>query len=301
MVDESTDIAAGLGRLAGRWPSVAALGSFLLYLLGYLTLRFQLSTYGVATNLDLFDEKYLFAGCRFVVYLASSVPNILILVLAIAAVGYGPYRLLPAPTRERLNRAVTDWTAKPVRLPLVGTILSLALIQFVSRKCFAFGNVLVQKQLPEEWISNVALSSSGRLSLYFSGLLAGALITAGLFLHVVRRGRAGATTQLLVAVMGFLVAMEFLLLPVNYGVLISARQLPRVAELGGDEKLLDGECSWMVWDSKNALTYFIIGSGNKRALLTIPRKDATIKITAYDDIFHILFGGGHPDGPSCPR
>jgi hypothetical protein len=302
MADESSDVTEGLGRVASRWTAVAALGSFLLYLLGYLTLRFQLSTYGVATNLDLIDEKYLFAGCRFLVYLVSSVPNILILVLPLAAVGYVPYKLLPTSTRERLNRSVTHWTVKPIRLPLVGTILSLALIQFVSRKCFDFGNVLVRQQLPDEWISTVILSSDGMLSLYFSGLLAGALITAGIFLYVVRCGMAGtATTKLFVAVMGFLVTVEFLLLPVNYGVLISARQLPRVAELGGDEKLLDGEHAWIVWDSKDALIYFVIGSGDERTLITIPRKDTKIKITAYDDIYRVLFGEGRSSRPSSPR
>lgn len=44
------------GSFAGKWTAYAAFGSFLLYLIGYLTLRFQLSTYGLATDLDLFDE-----------------------------------------------------------------------------------------------------------------------------------------------------------------------------------------------------------------------------------------------------
>ena len=70
------DFTEQLGNLAGKWTAYAAFGSFVLYLLGYLTLRFQLSTYGVATNLDIFDEKYLFAGCRFLVYLVSSVPTL---------------------------------------------------------------------------------------------------------------------------------------------------------------------------------------------------------------------------------
>ena len=55
MADLSNDFAAKLGSLASKWTAFTALGSFLLYLLGYLTLRFQLSAYGVATNLDLFD------------------------------------------------------------------------------------------------------------------------------------------------------------------------------------------------------------------------------------------------------
>src|SRR5580693_9178177 len=96
MTELWNDLTRKLGSLVGKWAAYAAFGSFLLYLLGYLTLRFQLSAYGVATNLDIFDEKYLFAGCRFLVYLVSSVPNILIVVLLLAAVGYVPYRLMPS-------------------------------------------------------------------------------------------------------------------------------------------------------------------------------------------------------------
>jgi len=108
LCDDFTD---KLGSLAGKCTAYAALGSFLLYLLGYLTLRFQLSTYGVAANLDIFDEKYLFAGCRFVVYLVSAVPNILIIVLLLAAIGYFPYKLVPVPLKDRMKRWVSSWCA----------------------------------------------------------------------------------------------------------------------------------------------------------------------------------------------
>jgi hypothetical protein len=302
MADVTSNFVEKLGSVAGKWSAFAALGSFMLYLLGYLTLRFQLSTYGVATNLDLFDEKYFFAGCRFLVYLVSSVPNVLILVLVLMAIGYLPYVLTPATLKDRLGHWATGWTTKSVRLPLLGTVLAIAFIQFVSRKCFALGNVLLQKQLPDEWISSVLLSSDGRLSFYYSGLVAGALLTGGIFWYVLRHGSATtAIAKLLLAVLGFLVAVEFLLLPVNYGVLISTQLLPRVSELGGDEKLLDGERGWMVWDSKDAFIYFIVGSGDKRTLLTIPRKEGKVRIIAYDDIYCVLFSADHANSGRCAR
>src|SRR5271157_1647186 len=140
------DFTEKLGNLAGKWTAYADFGSFLLYLLGYLTLRFQLSTYGVATNLDIFDEKYLFAGCRFLVYLVSSVPSILIIILVLAAVGYVPYKLVPVSVRDGVKRWASDWCATPIHLPLLGVVLGVALIQFALRKCFAFGNVLLRKR-----------------------------------------------------------------------------------------------------------------------------------------------------------
>jgi hypothetical protein len=294
-----SELTEKLGSLAGKWPAYAAFGSFLLYLLGYLTLRFQLSTYGVATNLDIFDEKYLFAGCRFLVYLASAVPNILIIILVLAAVGYVPYKLVPSSAKDRTKHWASEWCARPVRLPLLGVILGVALIQFVMRRCFTLGNVLLRKQLPDEWISSVLLASDGMLSLYFCGLVAGALLTAAILLYVLRREVAATSaSQFITGILVFLVAVEVLLLPVNYGVLISTHQLPRVAELSGDEKALEGQRDWLVWDTKDAVTYFVRDSNDQRMLVTIPRKDARVRIVGYDDILCVLFGanptGIHP-------
>jgi hypothetical protein len=289
-----------LGSLAGKWTTYAAFGSFLLYLLGYLTLRFQLSTYGVVTNLDIFDEKYLFAGCRFLVFLVSSVPNILIIALVLAAIAYLPYKLVSISIRERLKHWIADWCASPIRLLLFGLVMAVVFIQFALRKCFAFGNILLRKQLPDEWLSSVLLTSDGRLSLYFSGLVAGTVLTGAVLLYVLSRGTANTfAARFLVGILGFLVAVEFLLLPVNYGVLISTQQLPRVAEPFSDEKPKDGERDWLVWDTKDAVTYFVRDASDQRTLVTVPRKDTKIKIVAYDDIFCVLFGGNHIDSRPC--
>jgi len=291
MAELWNDLTEKLGSLAGKWPAYAAFGSFLLYVLGYLTLRFQLTTYGVATNLDIFDEKYLFAGCRFLVNLVSALPSILIIVLVLAAVGYVPYKLVPATVKDTLKRRASDWCAKPVRLPLLGVVLGVALIQFVLRKCFAFGNMLLRKDLPDEWLSSVLLASDGMLSLYFTGLVAGTLLTAAILLYVRRRGTATTTaSQFLMGILVFLVAIEFLLLPINYGVLISTHQLPRVAEISGDQKVPEGQRDWLVWDSKDAVAYFVRDPNDERMLVTIPKKDARVRIVAYDDIFSVLFG-----------
>jgi len=295
------DFTEKLGNLAGKWTAYAAFGSFLLYLFGYLTLRFQLSTYGVATNLDLFDEKYLFAGCRFLVNLVSAVPNILIILLVLTVIGYLPYKLTPASVKDRLKRWVSEWCAAPLHLPLLGVVLAVAMIQFVMRRCFAFGNVLLQKQLPAEWLSSVFLTSDGKLTLYFSGLVAGTLLTGAILFYVLRRGTATtAASRFWVGVLIFLFAVEFLLLPVNYGVVISTQQLPRVAELSG-EPTPSGQYAWLLWDSKDAVTYFVLDTNDQRTIVTVPRKDAKLRIVAYDDIFCVLFGGNHVESRPCPK
>jgi hypothetical protein len=291
-----------LGNIAGKWTAYAAFGSFLLYLIGYLTLRFQLSTFGLAIDLDLFDEKYLFAGCRFLVYLVASIPSILILLLVLAAIGYLPYRLLPSSAKARAGLWLAEWCGEPLHLPLLGIVLAVIFIQAVMRKCFPFGNVLLQKQLPDEWITSVLLASDGKLTLYFSGLVAGTLLTAVIaWLAITRENSTSPLGRFFTSVLVFLVAVEFLLLPVNYGVLISTQQLPQVAELAGEAKVLDGQRAWMVWNTKETFTYFIYGAPDHRMLLTVPRKDAPLKIVAYDDIYCVLFSAEHSNSRPCPR
>ena len=302
MDDLFKNLGEKLGAFAGKWTAYAAFGSFLLYLIGYLTLRFQLSTYGLATDLDLFDEKYFFAGCRFLVYLVSSVPNILIVVILLCAIGYLPYRLTPASARRWLQQHLADWCARPLRLPLLGIVIAVIFIQLVMRRCFAFGNILLREQLPNAWISSVLLASDGRLTLYFSGLVAGTLLTAFIAWQALEHADSdNSAAQLFIGVLVFLVAVEFLLLPVNYGVLVSTQQLPRVADLPATLISQDTQRAWLLWYTKENFTYFIYGPKDHRMLLTIPRKDAPTKIVAYDDIYCILFSAEHAGSRPCPR
>lgn len=301
MAELLNDFTEKLGSVAGKWTAYVAFGSFLLYLLGYLTLRFQLTTYGVATNLDLFDEKYFFAGCRFLVYLVSAVPNILIVLLVLAAIGYLPYKLVSASLKDGIKRWASQWCAVPRHLPLLGVVLAVAMIQFVLRRCFAFGNLLLRKQLPDKWLSAVLLASDGKLSLYFSGLVAGTLLTGCILVYILHRGTAStAGSRFWLGVLVFLFALEFLLLPVNYGVLISTQQTPRVAGTS-DGPVAPGQTAWLLWDSKDAVIYFVRDTNDQRMIVTVPRKDATLRIVAYDDIFCILFGGNGTQFRPCPR
>lgn len=282
-----------LGGLAAKWTGYAALGSFLLYLFGYLVLRFQLSVYGVETSIDAFDEKYLFAGCRFFVYLVSTIPSILILFLILILIGYGPYKLLPAGLKVRLKAWIADWLADPIRLPIIGIVISVMFIQLVQRKCFAFvDNLLLTKSLPDIWIANVLISGEGKLALYFSGLVVGTIITGTILFYALKRqAQESGASRVLVWLLGFLFAVEILFLPVNYGVLISTQSLPRVAEISADTQPTGGTMYWLLWDSKDTLTYLVRDPGDQRMVVTIPAKDARIRILAYDNIICVLFCG----------
>lgn len=291
-----------LGGLATKWTGYAAVGSFLLYLFGYLALRFQLSFYGVDTNIDAFDEKYLFAGCSFVVYLVSTVPSVLILALVLMVILYLPYKLTPVGFRSRVKGWLLQWAANPLHMPVLGIVFAVLFIQLVERVCVVLtGNVLLAKSLPKIWIANVLLSNQGRLALFFAGLTSGTMITGAVLFYVLEHQTVqNGLSRALVWLLGFLFAVEILFLPVNYGILISTQLLPRVAEISADKPLSNGSVSWLVWDSKDALTYLVRDSGDQRMLVTVPSKDAVVRILGYDNIICVLFCGNAPGDSHSP-
>ncbi|HEX4947971.1 MAG TPA: hypothetical protein VFZ34_14965, partial [Blastocatellia bacterium] len=67
----TASLTAQLKEFAGSWAKYSALGSFALYVVGYLALRFHLTVLGVGTDLAVLDERYVFTGARFLIYTVS--------------------------------------------------------------------------------------------------------------------------------------------------------------------------------------------------------------------------------------
>ena len=141
--------------LAGSWPSYAALGSFILYVAGYLALRFHLTVIGIGTDLAVLDERYLFAGAKFLVYVVSSIPIVVLVGLVLSVVVYAPVKGLLIILPQKATTWLQDrchgwrqWWTKPDRLAWAGIVLSVVLIQMVMRQCFLLNNLLVAKEIP---------------------------------------------------------------------------------------------------------------------------------------------------------
>lgn len=296
------DIKAQLSALSANWASYTALGSFALYVLGYLSLRFHLTALGIGTDLPVLDERYLFSGAKFLVYLVSSVPTVVLLLLLLAAMLYLPYRiLLPRSIRLRLTNAVaakfagfTQAESRASRLAFLGILLSVLLIQLVMRQCFFLGNLLVAEHLSgPHWLQFLILDKIvGLRGLYFAGLIGGVALT-GTLLWSARVARV-TTSQgsFFVGILAFLCGVQVLLLPVNYGVLIVDKTLPKVRDLGG-EALKPGQEAWLAWEGEKGFTYLVRdapGSGGRRSLVTLLRKDiARMEIIGYDPILREVF------------
>ena len=286
-------MATHLKALAGGWGQFTLLGSFALYVLGYLALRFHLTALGLVTDLSVLDERYLFNGMRFVVYLVSAVPSIVLLLLVPAALGRLLWLLLPVRRRQ----ALAAWCCRPWRLALLGIVAAVLGIQFVMRQCFVFSDLLLAPRLPAEPAWLVALLHGDALKApYFAGLVALCLLSLALLWPLLRLAQPTPALRGARALLGFLVAVQFLLLPVNYGVLIADKSLPRVAA-AGTRVLAADEAAWLLWEGKEGITFLLRGADGRRSLLTQPRAQVlTVEVIGTDAIMPTLF-----DATGAPR
>ena len=253
-------------------PRYTVVGSFVLYVLGYLVLRFHLTALGLATDLTIVDERYLFTGARFLIYLAATVP----VSLVIAAIAWQLWRLLPA-------RAAAVFIT-----PTFSIIFSVLIIQLVMRQCFLIGNLLLADDLSRlpSWLVSLLLDDTYVL-LYFSVLVAAcALPIATLILT-----RGQAVSPLKRGVLTFLTAIQVLLVAVNYGYLVVDKTLPRVAAMG-DTALPSGTDAWLVWEGEKGVTFLTCDANRRRSLITLPKaKIDRTEVVGFDPILRRLFGG----------
>jgi hypothetical protein len=291
-----TDIADRLKSLSGNWATYSVVLSFLLYLFGYLSIRFYLTAFGLATDLAVLDERYIFAGARFLVYLVSTATTLVLLWLLLSVVGFLPYRWI----RRRGLTPVSLWWQRskwsaPDRLIMIGIVFSVAVIQLLMKQCFFFSNLLLRANFPREspWLADLLLSKNEKVfEWYFSGLIVAALLSIALLLYVASKERVSQWSRYSFAVFAFLVMAQILLLPVNYGYLLADKYLPRVATLDGEKPLATNEDAWLVWEGKDGLTFLLRrrDGGTARSLVTIKQKDVKkTEIIGYDRILTELF------------
>lgn len=275
-----------------KWTGYSAVATFLLYLFGYLALRFQLYTYGVAVGVDAFDERYFFAGCQFLIYLVMVVPSVVLILAILLLPIYGLFRIAPVGLKSRLHTSVSRWLSGPYRLRVLGCLVALVLIQFVFRQCVLLSDILL-RPLPDFWITSLLIAGDAMHVFYFAGLVLCVGFSVAVLLYTLHEPPTpGALSTLLTALLIFLVAIELLLLPVNYGTLIASTSLPRVSQIDNQAKLDRGASAWLIWESKDALTYLVC-ENSSRSIMTVPKKENRVSIVAYDDIVEAV------DRPPC--
>jgi len=282
------DLGASVSALGGNWTKYSVVGSFVLYVFGYLAVRFHLTAIGIGTDLAVLDERYLFAGARFFVYLVSSVPSILLILLPIFAVLLGLARFSPVAARALRTLPAR----RPAAFAWWGVVAAVIMIQFVMRQCFLLNNLLLAPALPADpsWLVGL-LYGDQWTPLFFAGLMLMCGITASIWIAI-RHADPGGLVGVGRGLLAFLVVVQILLLPVNYGILIMDRVLPRVAGVSGDPTS-EGDAAWLVWEGKDGVTFLVRHRNQQRVLLTLPRADVKrIEIVGFDPLVPTLFGGG---------
>ena len=270
MADLIHDVTDWFKRLAGDWTQYTVVGSFVLYVLGYLVLRFHLTAMGLATDLTIVDERYLFTGARFVVYLAATIPVSLVIVHAV----WQLWRRLPGRVRAM---CVT---------PTFAIVFSLLTIQLVMRQCFLIGHLLLADNLSPapSWLVFLLIDDR-YLLLFFSVLVAACTLPIATL--IITRGHAVSPVKR--GVLAFLAAVQVLLLAVNYGYLVVDKTLARVAAIG-DEPLPQGTDGWLVWEGEQGVTFLTRDAAHRRALITVPKsKIERMEVIGFDPILRRLF------------
>jgi hypothetical protein len=302
------NLARRVQELSSNWTSYTVLGSFVLYVLGYLTLRFHLTALGIGADLSVLDERYLFTGAKFLIYLIAAIPSLIFLVLLLVAPFYLLFWVLPTAVQTRLSGFFStqwlrtlSWWLLPNRLALTGIFFSLLLIQLIMRQCFLLSNALLAEDLLADpsWLRALLLAQTdGPMALYFSALLAGAAITLGIFYVLKKRPNTTSSALFLTSLLGFLLFVQLLLLPVNYGILVVDKSMPRVTGLEAPGTLAANEQAWLVWEGSESKTFLLRkqqAGTYVKSLIALPH-DAVknLEITGYDRIFGALFAATAP-------
>lgn len=280
-------LAEAFGSAVTKWSVLSGIWTCVLYGIGYIALRFQLTALGVGTDLAVLDERYLFEGAKFLLQVITAIPLGLLLGLPIAALAWVVVRAVPA-----VRGAAARWWSVPARPLIAGIVFAILLIQIVMKQCLGFNDLLLAADLPRRppWFRAILLAGDDTLmNLFFVVLLVGVAVTAVCVLALGAWETARPFDRALGVLLVVLLGIELLLLPVNYGYLSTRRAMPRIV-IGAPAET--GRQAWLVWEGKDGVTYLTLDPKDGRRLVTGPKGDfKTMAMVAYDPVLWTLYGG----------
>jgi hypothetical protein len=291
-----------LNAFSMGWGNYFALGTFLLYVFGYLSLRFHLSMLGIATDYNFISEHYLFAGARFLVFLVvSTIPVMILIVLIIMGCGgvlFGlvsrlPHRWTPSVKNHCVNfekRFQERWN-RPLPLALGGILWATLVIQIFMCKVFLLSSLPLATVLPNDPILSYILIDQERIWFYMLGISAATFMTIAIFFLLNKHSLQTLPEKFFRDLLGFLALIQFVMLPINHGILVADKLIPYVTETGSN-LLQENEEAWFLWEGNNYTTFLINHKKTyHRRLVSVPRKDIVkLTVTHYDNLFQIVYG-----------
>lgn len=263
-----------------------AVATAALYLFGYLAERFHLTALGVITDLGVLDERYLFAGARFLAFLLAEVPVLATVALPIAVLAQLVWRRMPA-LRKRLAAL-----AQNVSLLLwASVVVAVVTIRLWMGACVALHDLALERPPQPAWLFDLLKNpNSMSRTLFFLGMLFCVTLVCAPVIAAYRLPRPTPALKALFGAAVLLAAITVLLLPVNHGVVVTPYSMARVAAVG-KTAVPAGQKAWLLYEGKDWMTYFVL-AGNQRTLVSVPAKEIDrIEVSGGDSLFDVLYGG----------
>jgi len=297
-----------LNWLEKNWATFITIGSFVLYFFGYLTLRFHLCAMNVTSDYQFIDERYLFAGVNFFLYLFLSIPIVVLLIFIIICIVFIFYilnklllqmiaKLLPKTTQSYIQtkwKNFVSYLVGPLPLLCTSVLLTFLFIQIVMRKVLLIKSISLLKSLPDDGIGGILLhlmmNCQNSSNFYFMSLIivTGLSMTSWLYLKQVQFTQI--KLKILHIFLGILILIQIILLPVTYGILINEKQLPKIAK-NKALPLKTTESAWLIWEGNKYMNFLVKNSQtNKTRVLTVSRD--TIKhlsVEGTDCVFELVY------------
>lgn len=249
------DIVSTVERFGTAWAAVSALALVLVYLFGYLSIRFHHTALGLTVGLHLFDHRYLFAGGRFLIFLLVHLCRLALVLVLLAAI----VDLAAAATP--LAGWFAQWTTWLIEMwpgfvTVAAYIVTIAALIFVFRYAAAplrLTYLLVRSKSEVRRIVNQpGLSLAVRTlrsdptaeACHFGILLVGTMLSGIAASWLLAPGDLSTVHKLLGAALLVATTAQLVLLPANHGLLIADKT---VTVLGGDTTIAGlasayGEC-----------------------------------------------------------
>lgn len=273
-----------------------------LYIFGYISLRFRLTFLGTGTDLSVIDERYLFEGARFSLYILTSIPVALLIILFISI----PFFIIKWTFKKSFGARLTSvqeklkkWYRQKItrdKLIFIGIIFSTLSIQLVMRQSLYFNNLLLRENLPEPaLLHKILLSSNDAIRISYIIILQLLILLSAYIFYLTIKYYNPQRVKLnfMQVIFGLLIIIQIIFLPVNYGILIGTNLM---AKVNVHSEYFDNDLNkdaWLIWEGQEGVTFFALKNSNgdiQKSMVTIPKKDIKrIEIIKYDRLLNRLF------------
>ena len=279
------------GSMFGKvkdFSTYAGVGTFLLYFFGYLALRFHITALGIVTDLGVLDERYLFAGARFVVFLAFCLPLVTMIGVPVVLLA----RLMSNRLRPAWKKRMESEFRRPAVLLWISLVLALTVIQTWMTACLYMFDLPLAARLPgPSWLDELLTKhDSIDLTFFFIELL---LCAAAVCWPVIAASRLPLESRGMKALFGtaaVLAVLTVLLIPVNFGMVVMPYSMQRTTAIG-KAPLAAGQQGWLLFEGKEWMTYFVKSSAGV-SVVAVPVKEIDkIEVKGSDSLFDVLYGG----------